>query len=90
MGRAINIGASGTDVVLPCCRSQAMSGLALAAVVILYQVAELSEVNSCESMPYPYSLNQQRKQERPAPFGPGTSLFRPRDGNLKHPITREA
>jgi hypothetical protein len=31
------------------------------------------------------SLNQQRKQKRPAPFGPGTSLFRYSDCNLKHP-----
>ena len=36
-------------------------------------------------MPYPYSLNQQRNQKRPAPFGPGTSLFRYSDCNLKHP-----
>jgi hypothetical protein len=29
--------------------------------------------------------NQQPKQKRPAPFGPGTSLFRYSDSNLKHP-----
>ena len=32
-----------------------------------------------------HSLNQQRKQKRPVPFGPGTSLFRYSDCNLKHP-----
>ena len=31
------------------------------------------------------SLRSQRKQKRPAPFGPGTGLFRYRDGNFKHP-----